>query len=403
MFVHALVPLATLLAVAPVNPQEGSWVAWHGCWRTVGEDTPQQVICLLPGAAPSEVRLRIVEQGAVTEQAILHTDDTPRAVREGGCTGTERGRWSRDGRRVFIRAELDCEGVRRVSSTVLAMVAENEWVDVQTITIGEQHSARVRRYRAIEGASMPADIRAALDDGRQLVRESARLHASAPLEIDDVIEATAQLPAPGVEALLAARESGFALNARKLVELERARVPASVIDVMVALSYPRVFAVQDADVEPQQPAYPPIARTIDDCYDPYWDYDWRYNARRYNRYNRYGYGSCYDRYGYGWGSRYGSWNSGYYGWRGNGPIVIVRPDREEHTPGQAVKGRGYTRGSASNEGSAQPRSTAGSSDRGASGRSQPATSTGSTSSGSGSSSGSSTGRTAKPRTGGGGS
>src|SRR5687767_5390530 len=129
MFVSALVPLATLLAVAPVNPPEGSWLGWHGCWRTVGENTPEQVICMLPGANASEVRLSIVEQGAVTERAVVRTDDTPRAVQEGGCRGTERGSWSGDGRRVYIRAELDCEGVKRISSAVLAMVSENEWVD----------------------------------------------------------------------------------------------------------------------------------------------------------------------------------------------------------------------------------------------------------------------------------
>src|SRR5919109_668030 len=66
MFGSALVPLATLLAVAPVNPPEGSWLGWHGCWRTVGENVPEQVLCMLPGANPSEVRLHIVEQGAVT-------------------------------------------------------------------------------------------------------------------------------------------------------------------------------------------------------------------------------------------------------------------------------------------------------------------------------------------------
>jgi hypothetical protein len=401
MFVHALVPLAALLAAAPVTPPDGSWLAWHGCWRTVGEDAPEQVVCMLPGADPAEVRLRIIEQGAVTEQALVRTDGTPRTVQEGGCTGTETGRWSRDGRRVFIRAELDCQGVRRVSSAVLAMVAENEWVDVQTVTVAGQHSSRTRRYRAITGASMPADIRAALDDGRELVRESARLQASAPLEIEDVIEATSQLPAPGVEALLAARQHGFGLDARKLVQLEQARVPSSVIDVMVALSYPQSFAVREPDADMRrQPTYRPgTAGWPDDCYD---DRYFSYGRRPlYSRYGRLGYDSCYDRYGYGWGSRYGSWNDSYYGWRGGGGpvVVIVRPvddEGEARQPGQAIKGRGYTRGSGSSDGgSARPRSTAGSADSGGSAGSKPTTSTGS--------SGTSTGRTAKPRTGGGGS
>jgi hypothetical protein len=396
MFVQTLVGLATLLAVAPAEPQEGSWLAWHGCWRTIGEDTPEQVICMLPGASATEVRLRIIDQGSVIEQAVVRTDGAPHRVQEGGCSGTETGRWSSDGLRVFIRAELDCEGVSRVSTAVLAMVAENEWVDVQTVTVAGNHSTRTRRYRAITGASVPADILAALDDGRQLVRESARVNVSAPLQIDDVIEVTSHLPAPGVEALLAARQHGFGLDARRLVQLEQAGVPTSVIDVMVALSYPSRFAVRDPDVQaPRQPTYGPgTVGWVDDCYDPFWDYyGWRSGMR---------YGSCYDRYGYGWRSRYGSWNDSYYGWRGGGPVVvIVRPEPDPGAPttsGRAVKGRGYTRGSGDTDrGPAAPRSTAGSSDRGGSTGSTSAGS--STSSGSGSTS-SSSGRKAVRRGGG---
>ena len=273
------------------------------------------------------------------------------------------------------------------------------------VTVSGQHSTRVRRYRAITGASMPAEVLAALDDDRQLVRESARVQVSGPLAIEDVVEATSQLPAPGVEALLAARQQGFQLDARTLVQLEQARVPTSVIDVMVALSYPGAFAVEDPNEAPELPAEmlnrTPRTWSVDDCDD--WRYRRRYGDPRYG----YGYGNsnCYN--GYGWNSRYGSWNDPYYGWRGgNGPVVvIVRPgdgeDVQPRTPGQVVKGRGYTRGSSnSGSGSAQPRSTTGSSTSGGS-RAQPATSTGSTSSGGSSSSGSSTGRTAKPRTGGG--
>jgi hypothetical protein len=384
----------------PTEPADGSWAAWHGCWQVQGE-AASAMVCMLPGDAPDAVRIATIEAGSITAEQIVRADGVSRPVDEGGCTGMERAWFSRDGRRVYTRAELNCSGMQRISTGVMAMISEVGWVDAQAVTVGAQHVSRSVQYRAVPERDVPAPIAALLPRGQHMALEAARLHAAAPLDIDAVIEASQAVAAPAVEALLAARAQGFGLDGRKLVQLADAGVPTSTINVMVALSHPTRFAV--ATPAPADVPAAEFARTraswADECYDPYW------SSRRYR--NEY----CYDtRMGLGYGihNRYGSYYGRYgyspfgydpYGWdRGGRPVVvIIQPgggDDSERTRGEVVKGRGYTRTSGSATGTATPRSAT---TRESPSKPASATTGSSTSSsGSGSSSSEPT-RTARPR------
>src|SRR5690606_6891413 len=138
-----------------------------------------------------------------------------------------------------------------------------------------QHAARSIRYHAASPSEVPTWIEAELPRDQQLAQEAARLDASAPLDVAAVVEASRTIAAPAVEALLAARQHGFGLNAQKLLALKEQGVPETTIDVMVALSYPTRFAV--AEDQPRM-ALDESGRygeqsawSGDYCYDPYWD------------------------------------------------------------------------------------------------------------------------------------
>jgi hypothetical protein len=383
-------------ATAPTASESSDWTAWLGCWRPTGEDAPAAaLVCITPGDTPSSIRIVSFDEGEMVAESIVHADGQPRPVSDGGCTGTETASWSQDGRRVFTRTDLDCSGVRRVSTGVIAMVSEVEWIDAQAITVADQHAARAVRYRSVRAAAVPPAA-AHLVPEQQLVGEAARLNASRPLDFDAVVEASAVVAEPALEALLAAHQHGFGLNARTLVELERRGVPASVIDMMVALSHPRTFAVQAPSARAGFPVERDRAGRVlaERCMD-----DWNAAARtrecdRYygQRYSPFGY---YNRYGYNYGYGYSPFGYDPYGWHyGRGPIVvIVRPEDSgtRGSGGEVIPGRGYTRGNAEPTGRrAEPRQ--------GSGASQPSSSgANSTSAGSSSSSEPSTPRQAVPR------
>jgi hypothetical protein len=182
-----------------------------------------------------------------------------------------------------------------------------------------------------------------------------------------------------VQTWLAERGEGFTLDAKQLVALEKDGVAPQVIDIMVALTYPQVFALDRSRVggpAAENTASAGSGRTV---YAYAWD----------SFYSPFGYRYGYNPYGYGYGYGYGGW---YY----DRPVIIVRPSDNEREHGKVVKGRGYVRGgsidrsSGSSGGSSDVRASRGGSGSGSS--SSGSSSKGSSSSGSGSS-----GRTAKPR------
>jgi hypothetical protein len=401
MMIHAMLPVVALVATVELTPptQEPGWQAWHGCWQAVTDGAPEdRLLCAVPGADAAEIRLITVAGGMRAEEIVLRADGTPRPIAEGGCAGQETARWSVDGRRVFVRTELDCGTFRRVSNGVIAMISEHEWVDIRAATIFDQHVARTQRYRAAPAHLAPESVQALIDDSRPMVQQTARFVAAMPLGMEEIVEAVAQMPAPAMQAYLAARGSGPAVNGQQLLQLARAGVPGDVIDVMVALAYPQFFNVRQPTVglAPETRVASSAGLRAEECWDPY--------TRRYvyGRSCQYRNGMLYSPWGYGYGYGYGysPYNYGAYGWMGypgTGTIIVVEP-RAPEASSEMIRGAGYTRGgSSSTRGTAEPRMV------GTTSAAAGSTSSGSTSTTSGSSSdtGSSSGRTAVPRPGGG--
>ena len=60
--------------------------------------------------------------GRRAPRELVRADGEPRASTREGCTGTEGARFSEDGRRIYLEADHDCEGVARQRTTgVLTM------------------------------------------------------------------------------------------------------------------------------------------------------------------------------------------------------------------------------------------------------------------------------------------
>jgi hypothetical protein len=263
------------------------------------------------------------------------------------------------------------------------MASPNEWLDIQSVTVGDARALRVVRYRAATPTELPAEIVAALPN-QALASSTARIAASAPVSVEDVLETSTNVDAPAVEAWLLERKPEFALDAKAVAALGDAGLPPTVVDLMIALAYPERFAEALNDrSNALRPAQQVIAEargtelTEIPVGDPfYWD---RYRSFGFGRYyySPYGY-SQYGLYpnGYGIGYTPGRYNSGYYGQR---PVVIVVNASElESNRVRLVKGQGYTYPRRSNTApsTSTGSSSGGSKDRSSSGGS---TSTGSSS------------------------
>jgi len=397
--------LLTVLVLAGGGAaQEPQWQAFEGCWRQA-DQAGAPLMCLRQAGA--DVLMSTYVDGELKSEQRIAANGVPRQISEGGCSGQETGRWSADGARVYLRATLSCgAGMERITSSILALTGPETLVEVQSLRVGDGTSVRSAGYQLVSESEYPAGF--ALTAGRGLARETARLQASSALDPADVIEGSREVDAGALEALLAARQAGFALSGSTLKQLAAAGVARSTLDVMVGLSYPQEFRVAAAE---------PEADRRDDWVSPYYGYDPSY---RYDCMGLSYYSSMYCDYRYGWSpysyySRYGGGYGGYYGggYYGGGPIIVVPGDGDEVPGGGGRVGPdGRTRGDQPTRGTARPRnqpadsntprssvspSSSGSGSRASSGSSGSGSSGGSVSSGGRSSGGASSQGTAKPR------
>ena len=379
----ATVALLGLIATSDVSAATGEdrWLPFQGCWRAEGAPSTS-VLCIVQDG--QGVRMIELADGAIARETRMVADGQPRAISQEGCTGTEKGRWSADGRRLYLDTELVCgDQIKRNTAGVFSMISPMEWVSIHAVVVDNEAATRTVKYQAVETAlpdltSLPGASRAVIDGifaqlrENRLARETARYAASRPLTLEQVRDASKEVHPRAIEALLLASKQQFDLSGKKLLALADAGVPTYLIDAVVAVSNPDRFEVKDRAAtfggdpreERSRSAYAGrYCDAWDDWYDPWC------RGYGYNRYSPFGYYG-FNNYGYGY---YG----GYYGlgFRGS-PIIVVRgPEDGQVTQRGSASPRGYTNGRSSTG------STSSSSARGTSGGS---------SSSSGSSSGSAT-------------
>ena len=252
--VNALV--AGLLCIVTATPAMASsattdprWLPWVGCWAptTATSEIASSLIaiqrvCVMPVEDAAGVDVVSVADGRIVGRVRVDATGGRRPVSREGCEGWETARFATTGGRVYLRSELVCAGgIERVSSGVIAIASPGDWVDVEVVSVNEQRSTRIIRYRsAPDSTAIDREIASALGE-REMARRAARMAAAALPGIGDVIEASRELDPAVVEAWLLQRMPRFTVEARQLRQLADARVPDSVIDLVVALSRPEMF------------------------------------------------------------------------------------------------------------------------------------------------------------------
>lgn len=367
---------SALTAAAPAHVTDDGWLAWQGCWRAQGDPTPT-LLCVVP--ASDGARLMTFQGGTLQAESKIIADGLARPVEKEGCRGTEMARWSSDRQRLFLVSKMKCgANVERNLSGIMSMYSANEWLDVQSITTAGKTFARTTHYVSASTPGLPAEVTTALE-ANKLARETARYAASSLVDLNDVVEATKNVDEQAVAEWLTTFKQQFDLNGKRLLALADAGVSETVIDVLVAVSNPEVFAVRTRMNDDRRDSRGRVLSSS--CYDEFYS-PWA-GPMSYT----YGYSRCYDRY-YGYDRGYSSWGYSPWQWYAvNTPVVVVR---NSANPDARVTRNGYTRDRSGTARDPSPssaertRSSTSGSDHRASGNSGASSSSGST-------------RTAKPR------
>ena len=378
--------MALLTIAIPAHAQEnidGRWLAFVGCWEPVNGEDDAGLLCFSPSDGGLEMQNIVAGEVVATEHLVA--DGQLRPVSAAGCEASESLEFSEDGRRVFTRSEFVCGGdLARSGTGIMSFVAPNRWIDVRALDVEGEVVAWVQEYAMVGPARLAEEGVSDPSQGFGVgVRVGRMVAASTAIDLDDVEEAVAHMDAKAVETWIAAQRDPFDLRAEDLLRLSDNGVPGSVIDVVVAVSYPDKFVV-----EPSSPIEQTRGdrRVGDAAYRGYGGYNPYYGGVGYSRYG-FGYSSFgYSPFGFSSLGFYGGgFGGGYPGYR---PTTVIIDRRGGSDGGGRIQnGRGYTTGSSGSSGRvAQPRSPS----------SRPAASVGSGSQ-SGSSAGSSGGTGSAPR------
>ena len=401
--------LVIAVPMAEAQEVDSRWAPWVGCWQAVDETAAAPLLCMVPLAGEAAIEMLTMVDGQVVSRESIFTDGQQHPVSREGCEGWESGEFSGDSRRIYFRTELTCgAGERRISTGVMSWVSPFEWLDVRTMQVDGQSVPWALRYRLASQADFQAAGQGDLISVQGGEARRARMAASVPVTLADVIDATENLSTETVEVWIVERGEPFALDAAHLIEMADAGVPSGVIDVVVAVSYPEKFVVNDAASSRRRPVEGArgcrsvgFGRRLNPFEDPFYD---PYSC--YGYYSpvgsRLGYGlGYYGGYGYGYGGYgygYGGYGLGGYNYGYGGPIIVVgRRNDSGPSEGRVSRSGGYT--SVGSSGASTGRSArarpSGASSRSGGGSAAPSSAR--SRGGSSSSSPSSTGRRAQPR------
>jgi len=354
-----LAAVLALLSSAPALAQDtpagfdSRWAPYLGCWTVVQNQRghsapvpPGTMVCVKPSGRFGVAITTTVDGKSVLDQTII-ADGSAQPISQGDCTGTQTSDWSRDGERLYTRVEIECANRPKREVSGITLLADGHWIDSQATVIDGNSDVRLRRYRRSSGQYA-----------------AAAGVTTAPLTIEDVIEASAKVQSEALEAALDELNSRFTLNSRALTQLADNGVSRNVIDLMVAQAYPDRFEVERSYYPTPSSASSSASYGTSvgntsvfmgstypyPMYDPFYSSYYYYSPFAYPYYwgpgysYRYGYASPFYRNYYNNYNYYGFGGGGYYGGPSGPSGGNAQPGSPDSRGGDGIAtGRGYTR------------------------------------------------------------
>ena len=327
---------------------EPRWLPWLGCWELTAdvvdyrevEDTGRRVVCVAPRLDGIGVNLTTHLDSQVIAQNTVLADGRERTLPEADCSGTQSASWSADGHRLYSTVAAACANdIERALVGLSLLVEGNRWIELQSVSLdgGEHRELLVRQYERVNDAETLELGFTPLALGLAARAATARASATAPLDVDDVLEASDRVPVEVVEAAILESNSLFALDSNALVRLADAGVEGRVIDLMVAISFPDQFVVASGQSSGGGGGYAGYGYMGYGA--PYRGY---YGGSCWGAY----YGPMYGPYGPscggGYRQPYYAYGPPYYGGGGSGPVYRPPvPPSGSLYGGKVIKGRGY--------------------------------------------------------------
>ncbi len=226
---------------ATVDPR---WQGFLGCWQTSVSGSRGPTVCLLPTNSAARIEMLTVSDDSILSRTIVIATGQRTPVTRDGCTGWESATWSQDDRRLFTRAEFNCGGgAMQVATGMYSMTDGETFSRIEGVKTTGASRTRVVNFGWVQSVRVPPEIASRLPGLDEMPMSGARIEAAAELTTADVVEASQAVEPGVVEAWLGDRRQPFTIAGRDLRALRDAGVTPAVIDMVVAVSYPKTFAI----------------------------------------------------------------------------------------------------------------------------------------------------------------
>jgi hypothetical protein len=242
-----LLAALTLLPQPAVADTDARWLPWLGCWQSATERvvSPDARVCFVPAATGQVERITIIAPdptSPIPAGQPLIADNNDHPIVDDECTGVLRVDWSADGHRMFTGSERACiDEVAGKTSSISLLVPGPAWVAAEVVETSGRETVRVHRYRRVAvpdslAARLPADVVADADAAADRLSTNR-------LTVAHIIDASSRVNSHALEAVVLENNVPFLLTVQGLKALSKARVDESLIDLMVAVSYPDHFKI----------------------------------------------------------------------------------------------------------------------------------------------------------------
>lgn len=218
---------AAPLAAQTASAQPSRWDVYLGCWSSSSAGAIGPMICVVPTDSVHRVEFLTVDGDSVIARSSVDASGRLYAFRRGlyafqrgSCRGFERGRWSNDSTRVFIKADYTCaQGGSVASDAVIDLTRRDAFTIVEGELGKSARQARVINFIVqLDTTVFPAEVKRRLRGFRPLEHDVTELERSAPIDIASMVEGASVLSPAVMDAWLTNRSESpvFAIADRTL-------------------------------------------------------------------------------------------------------------------------------------------------------------------------------------------
>ena len=221
---HVVITVMLALLTAPLAAQTDStprspWSFYYGCWSTSSAGAIGPMVCVVPTDSAQRVEFLTLDGDSVMARTSVDASGGLYAYRRGNCRGFERGRWSNDSTRVFIKSDYTCANGGSLTSDALIDRTRSDAFTVIEGDVGTSNrQARVTNFIVqLDTTVFPAEVKRRLQGFRPLQHDVTELERSEPVDIASMVEGANALSSVVLDAWLANRGESpvFAIADRK--------------------------------------------------------------------------------------------------------------------------------------------------------------------------------------------